>query len=170
MPAARSTAGRRRLHCLQRQLAATPAAAGSAGRGVTIDLSGKVSISQNLSGYLSESVQISQVAVVTGATGQLGRVMVRTLAAAGCSVAVSGRVAAAATRSLLMTRAMGMQVHYRSDEAGAINLCKEVRALGAKATAVFADVGDSNSVELMKRKIVAELGDPTIVVTNGAAP
>ena len=93
--------------------------------GVTIDLSGKT-------------------AVVTGATGQLGRVMVRTLATAGCDVAV----------------------HFRSDETGALALCEEVRGMGRKAVAVYADVADAESVNAMQAKVVVALGDPAIVVTN----
>ena len=128
----RAPAGSLQLGALLMPEAAAPAttstaarAAAAAAAGVTIDLSGKT-------------------ALVTGATGQLGRVMVRTLATAGCDVVV----------------------HYRSDEAGAAALCVEVRAMGRRAMAVYADVGDADSVNAMHAKVVAELGDPDIVVTN----
>ena len=103
--------------------AATVKAAPAAG--VSIDLSGKI-------------------AVVTGATGQLGRVMVRTLGTAGADVAV----------------------HYRSDKDGAESLVAELEAMGVRGCAVFADISDSASIGEMKAVIAAELGAPDIVVTN----
>ena len=92
---------------------------------MTIDLSGKI-------------------AVVTGATGQLGRVMVRTLGEAGADVAV----------------------HYRSDQAGAESLCDELRSMGRRACACYADIGDRASIDEMHGIIQEQLGDPDIVVTN----
>ena len=110
----------RRLRTLAGHIHAPAPAAG-----VTIDLSGKI-------------------AVVTGATGQLGRVMVRTLGTAGADVAV----------------------HYRSDKSGAEDLIAELRAMGRRGCAVYADISDSASIADMKTAILAELGDPDIVVTN----
>jgi 3-oxoacyl-[acyl-carrier protein] reductase len=97
----------------------------AAAAGISIDLSGKV-------------------AVVTGATGQLGRVMVRTLARAGADVAV----------------------HYRSDKSGAEELCAELGAMGRRGLAVYADVGSKESINSMQQQIASTLGDPDIVVTN----
>ena len=99
----------RRLRTLAGHIHAPAPAAG-----VTIDLSGKI-------------------AVVTGATGQLGRVMVRTLGTAGADVAV----------------------HYRSDKAGAEDLVAVLRAMGRRGCAVYADISDSASIADMKTAILA---------------
>ena len=100
-----------RLASLARHLQC-PVAVAAQAAGVSIDLTGKV-------------------AVVTGATGQLGRTMVRTLGRAGADVAV----------------------HYRSDKAGAEALCAELSDMGRRSVAVFADVGDKQSVDTMQRQI-----------------
>ena len=73
-------------------LARSVAAAAAAPAGLAVDLSGRV-------------------ARVTGATGQLGRTMVRQLARAGADVAV----------------------HYRGNRAKAEALCQDVEALGRRA-------------------------------------
>ena len=85
-----------------------------------------------------------QIAVVTGATGELGRVITRTLAAAGADVAI--------------------HYHARRDRAEA--LAAEVRALGRRACCVSADVGNEASVNAMRDVVQAELGDAGIVVCN----
>lgn len=88
-----------------------------------------------------------QVALVTGGTSQLGRVMVRTLAAAGADLAV----------------------HYHRNAEGARALCAEVEALGRRAMAVTGDVGILPAVLTMRDAIRAGLGDPEIVVTNAVS-
>jgi len=92
---------------------------------VTIDLSGKV-------------------ALVTGGSGELGRVMVRTLAAAGADVAI----------------------HYHRNETTARQLVTELEALGRRAVAVQADVTVQADVERMRDTVVAALGAPSIIVNN----
>lgn len=87
------------------------------------------------------------VAVVTGATGQLGRRIVRTLAEAGADVAV----------------------HYRSDQARAEETCRELTALGRRAVAVHGDVGTPEGVAAIAAGVRAGLGDPDIVVANAVA-
>ena len=95
---------------------------------LTIDLSGKV-------------------AVVTGGAGQLGRVMVRTLADCGADVAI----------------------HYHHSEEQARSLLAELTAKGLRAQAVQADVGDLGSVLAMRAAVVAGLGQPDILVNNAVA-
>ena len=90
-------------------------------------------VSINLSGKL---------AVITGASGELGRVMARTLAAAGADIAV----------------------HYHHGEDRAENLVKELRKTNVKANAFSADIGDLPSVLRMKQEILDVMGEPDIVV------
>ena len=88
-----------------------------------------------------------KIALVTGATGQLGRVMVRTLADCGADVAI----------------------HYGHNRAKAEELREAVRAAGRRALAVQADVGDERSVMAMRDRVAAELGAPHIIVNNAVA-
>ncbi|MCC7261693.1 MAG: SDR family oxidoreductase [Candidatus Latescibacteria bacterium] len=88
-----------------------------------------------------------RVALVTGGTSQLGRVMVRTLAAAGADLAI----------------------HYKQNQQGAAGLCAEVEALGRRALAVQAEVADLPAVLAMRDTIRQSLGDPGIVVTNAVS-
>ncbi len=92
---------------------------------MTIDLSGKTCL-------------------VTGAAGDLGRAIARTLAACGADVGI----------------------HYHTNKAKAIELCAELSAMGRRAVALHADVTRFDSVLKMQKKMKAELGDPDIVVTN----
>ncbi|MFB9277115.1 SDR family NAD(P)-dependent oxidoreductase [Cohnella cellulosilytica] len=85
-----------------------------------------------------------RTALVTGATGQLGRVMARTLAQCGANVAI----------------------HYRSSEEQALALQEELTAYGVKAVIVHADITDQQSVADMKREIEARLAPVDIVVAN----
>ncbi|CAN5721820.1 SDR family oxidoreductase [soil metagenome] len=89
---------------------------------LTIDLSGKI-------------------ALVTGATGDLGCIMARTLAQCGAAVAV----------------------HFHKNRDGAVALCAEI---GGKAFAVQADVTDSASVLAMRDAVGSALGAPDIIVNN----
>lgn len=87
------------------------------------------------------------IVLVTGATGQLGRVMVRTLAQCGADVAI----------------------HYHNNSANAESLVREIEALGRRAVAVRADVTTSSSLSTMRDQIVSALGAPDIVVANAVA-
>ena len=88
-----------------------------------------------------------KVAVVTGATGQLGRVMVRTLASCGADVAV----------------------HYLKNKDMADGLVREILCYGVKSIAVQADITNEKSVNAMRDKINGELGSPDIAVNNAVA-
>lgn len=85
-----------------------------------------------------------KTALVTGATGQLGRVMARTLAECGADVVL----------------------HYRGNEKKAEELRQEIEALGRRAFAVQADVTDGASVMRMKEEVAAGFGEVDIVVAN----
>ncbi|MBI4557511.1 MAG: SDR family oxidoreductase [Candidatus Hydrogenedentes bacterium] len=88
-----------------------------------------------------------KVAVVTGAAGELGRVMVRTLAECGADVAI----------------------HYHRNEVKASELVDEVRKLGRRAFAIQADVTDIRSVEEMRDQVAQALGDADIIVNNAVS-
>lgn len=85
-----------------------------------------------------------RIAVVTGGTGQLGRVMVRTLARCGANVVI----------------------HYHRDGNMGQALLEELRDLGRSAICVQADITDQTSVLLMRKKIEESLGSPDIIVNN----
>lgn len=85
-----------------------------------------------------------KTALVTGASGQLGRVMVRTLAQAGAGVAI----------------------HYHRNEAQALALCAELRAQGRAAAVFQADVTEEASVLRLRDAVREQLGDPHILVNN----
>lgn len=85
-----------------------------------------------------------QVALITGATGQLGRVMTRTLSACGAKVAI----------------------HYIQNEAKAQELLREITAAGGTGMIVRGDITKEAEIKAMQVKVAAELGDPDIVIAN----
>ena len=85
-----------------------------------------------------------RVAVVTGASGELGRVIARTLGRAGAAVAV----------------------HYHRGQGRAAALLEELRSSGVRAIAVQADVTSLESVEAMRDAVAAELGPADVIVAN----
>ncbi len=85
-----------------------------------------------------------RIAVITGATGQLGRVMARTLAECGADVAI----------------------HYRQNQDMARQLETQVQAFGVRTTTVQADVAELDSVMAMKDHVGSALGEPDIIVNN----
>jgi 3-oxoacyl-[acyl-carrier protein] reductase len=88
-----------------------------------------------------------KVAVVTGATGQLGRVMVRTLAQCGADVAI----------------------HYHGNADMAATLKSEAEGMGRRAISVQADVTDKDSVLVLREAVVSGLGTADIIVNNAVA-
>ncbi len=85
-----------------------------------------------------------KTAIVTGATGQLGRVMVRTMAQCGADVVI----------------------HYNSNEEKANALLEEIRTGGGRATIARADVTDFSSVLRMRDELKERRFAPDIVVDN----
>ncbi|MBC8081148.1 MAG: SDR family oxidoreductase [Gorillibacterium sp.] len=83
-------------------------------------------------------------ALVTGATGELGRVMALTLANCGADVVI----------------------HYLSNAAKAEELRAEIVSLGRRAIIIQADITMLESILAMKEKAYAEFGGMDIVVAN----
>jgi len=88
-----------------------------------------------------------KVCVVTGATGQLGRVMVRTLARCGANVAIQ----------------------YHQNEAMAQQLREELAAWGRRGMPVQADVTEEASVHALRDRVTQELGVADIIVANAVS-
>ena len=85
-----------------------------------------------------------KIALVTGASSDLGKVMAVVLAQSGADVAL----------------------HYHHNRERAEKVGAEITALGRRFCLVTGDVSDETSVKAMKEVIVKELGSPDIVVTN----
>ena len=84
---------------------------------------------------------------MTGATGELGRVLTLTLAERGADIVV----------------------HYHANAAKARELCDELANMGRRSLAVQCDVSNRESVSAMREAIEAELGAPDIVVLNAVS-
>jgi len=89
----------------------------------------------------------NKTAFVSGASGDLGRVMARTLASCGADVAI----------------------HFHRNKEGAEKLQSEIRVLGRRACVVGGDIGSKSDVEAMRETVTRELGAPQIVVANAVA-
>jgi 3-oxoacyl-[acyl-carrier protein] reductase len=85
-----------------------------------------------------------KIALVTGGSSDLGKVMVRVLAQSGADVAI----------------------HYHNNRARAEKVGEEVTALGRRYCLVTGDIADASAIAAMKESVVKELGAPDIVVTN----
>lgn len=85
-----------------------------------------------------------RIALVTGGSGQLGRVICRSLAECGADVAI----------------------HYHQNETQARKLLEELAGKGVRAMTVQADVTDEASILSMKARVEVQLGAPGIIVNN----
>lgn len=88
-----------------------------------------------------------KTALLTGASGQLGRVMARTLAECGAD----------------------LLLHFHHDEAGAKRVAEDVLGLGRRAVTVQADVGTADGVKAISDAAAETLGLPDIIVINAVA-
>ena len=87
----------------------------------------------------------NKTAVVTGATGELGRTMIRSLAKCGANVAIC----------------------YNSKKEFAAELRNEIeKQYRVRAIAVFADVTNLVSIMAMKNEVFQRLGVTHIIVNN----
>lgn len=85
-----------------------------------------------------------QTALITGASGQLGRVMARTLAQCGADIVI----------------------HYIQNELKAAELQAEIEGIGCRAVIVQADVTKADEVTAMKEHALGLTGAVDIVVAN----
>lgn len=85
-----------------------------------------------------------KTALITGATGDLGRVMARTLAQCGANIVI----------------------HYHSNEAKAKQLQQELEQFQVKAVIVKADITKQEQVGRMGQWVKDQLGNVHIVVAN----
>jgi 3-oxoacyl-[acyl-carrier protein] reductase len=85
-----------------------------------------------------------RLAIITGGSGEIGRVLVRTLAQAGA----------------------GVVVHYHRNLEQARRLSHEAQVMGRPAMVAQADVTRLESIQAMRDAIVGELGHPDILVNN----
>ncbi|NOU71088.1 SDR family oxidoreductase [Paenibacillus sp. LMG 31458] len=85
-----------------------------------------------------------QTALITGASGQLGRVMARTLALCGADIVI----------------------HYIQNESKAAELQAEIVGIGRRAVTVQADVTKADEVTAMKERALGLTGAVDIVVAN----
>ena len=88
-----------------------------------------------------------QTAIITGATGQLGRTMATTLAKAGANIVV----------------------HYLQNAQKATQLVAEIEAFGVKALAVKGDITNQPDVNALKEAAVTAFGHIDIVINNAVA-
>jgi 3-oxoacyl-[acyl-carrier protein] reductase len=85
-----------------------------------------------------------KLALVTGGSGQLGRVICRTLADCGA----------------------GVVIHYHKNESQAVKLREELQAKGVRAMIFQADVTEEASIRKMKEAVESQAGAPDIIVNN----
>jgi 3-oxoacyl-[acyl-carrier protein] reductase len=85
-----------------------------------------------------------RVALVTGAAGQLGRPIARTLAACGAKVAI----------------------HYFTKRDIAEKLCEEMNSDASRACIVSGDVAELDDMNAMRKTIEDKLGQVDIVINN----
>lgn len=85
-----------------------------------------------------------RIALVTGAAGELGRPLARTLGRCGATVAV----------------------HYHRGAARAAELCAELSAAGVRCGAFQADVTCPDDVARLHAELTTQLGEPDILVLN----
>lgn len=85
-----------------------------------------------------------KTALITGATGQLGRVMTRTLADCGANIIV----------------------HYHGNEAKANELKQEIESMGRQSMTVRADITQFDDVLNMKERILEQFQTVDIVIAN----
>jgi 3-oxoacyl-[acyl-carrier protein] reductase len=86
----------------------------------------------------------NKTALITGATGELGRAMARSLAEAGADIII----------------------HYNKNQNKSEELVSEINEMGCRAINIQADITDKASIEKMRDQIKEKFTMPNIIVTN----
>jgi 3-oxoacyl-[acyl-carrier protein] reductase len=103
-------------------------------------------MSESLSGTYVPIPLKGKLALITGATGGIGK----------------------ATARLLATRGVHLALHYFTQHDVATALVEELRASGVRVAAFKADLADFDAVRALHAKVVEELGNPDILYNNAA--
>ncbi|MDR0307012.1 MAG: SDR family oxidoreductase [Chitinispirillales bacterium] len=85
-----------------------------------------------------------KTALITGSSGELGRVMARTLAACGADTAL----------------------HYHKNKDSAVKLAKEIQSMGRRSEIFQADITEAPDIEVMRDAVANSLGFPQIIINN----
>jgi 3-oxoacyl-[acyl-carrier protein] reductase len=85
-----------------------------------------------------------KLALITGCSGGIGSATARVLARRGCSIAV----------------------HYHSATAKAEALVSELEALGVRAVAFQADLGEYDNVRRLHEEVIEKMGHPDVLFNN----
>ena len=96
---------------------------------------------------MAEQIFSGQTALITGSSRGIGR----------------------ATALLLARRGADVAVHFRRDEAAAQAVCEDVRAAGARAIAVQADLRDQAAVAAAVQAVGAAFGRIDLLIANAAS-
>ena len=99
-------------------------------------------ISFEMSGFTNE--WSGQLALVTGATGGIGRASCLALASLGCNVAI----------------------HFHQNSIAAGKLVQDVRDVGVQAQSFQADLSSYEETRQLHREVVSNLGHPSILFNN----
>jgi 3-oxoacyl-[acyl-carrier protein] reductase len=86
----------------------------------------------------------NKIVLITGASGELGRVIAKTCAACGADIGI----------------------HYHRNEESAAKLMRDIHELGRKAAVFQADITSVDCINAMKDKVCAALGAPQIIINN----
>jgi len=103
-------------------------------------------MTESLAGAYAPIPLQGKLALITGATGGIGK----------------------ATARLFSTRGVHLALHYYSQHDLATALVEELRATGVRVAAFQADLADFEAVRAMHARIVEELGHPDIFYSNAA--
>lgn len=85
-----------------------------------------------------------KLALITGASGGIGRTIAKTFATCGADVAI----------------------HFYKDKNSAQKIADEARTMGRKAEIFQADITSPEEINAMKDAVLAKLGAPQIIVNN----
>lgn len=88
-----------------------------------------------------------KLALVTGASRGIGKVIALTLAKSGADVVVN----------------------YHTNKTGAEEVCEEIKRMGQRSIAIQADVANANEVDMMVGKVAESFGGRIDILVNNAA-